>query len=164
MARGQTKAEKTRRRREAVRVNDRVGPTPETAAKLKPDPLVMLHEMGHIDSAERDAALEIRRVYMAIVGHLMPKARGVGGRAEMPSEIAWIHANRYLPWAARHKAALQLVIDLVVDAILPGLIARDSTDEGPLGDARTWLCVDAIRAYARARSAKPIPRNLDQVA
>jgi len=151
-------------KREAVKVSDRVGPTPETLAKLQPDPLVIMHTEGLIDDAARDGALEIRKVYMAVAGSLLTKARGEGGRAVMNPEIAWIHANRYLPWTQGwgHNV-LSRLLDMVVDGEPPGWGQKfaDGTIEF---DLPSRMVAEALQAYARIRKATPLPRNLDWVA
>lgn len=100
------------------------GPTPETRAKLTPDPLLaLLESYGGGDAALEMAAEEIRAVYHAVCGMLMAgigeryrHGRARGGRREMPSFLAWAHAQTYLPWAdGTQPATLAAVIDLVVD-------------------------------------------------
>ena len=155
---GKSKAERrAAKRRAAVERADRVGPTPETLAKLQPDPLVAMHDAGLIDDAERDGALEIRRVYMAIVGAMVCKARGVGGRAVMSPEIAWIHRNRYLPWAAHWSGrALAVLIDMIVDGVPPDTYRRDERGLN-YGGVGTVNSVNALKHYAEIRRAKPLP-------
>jgi hypothetical protein len=119
---------KRKRGRPARRI-DHVGPTPETLAKLRQDPLLALLERYDSDSAVDDrgalekAANEIRAVYIAVCGMLMAGiggghryGQGPGGRREIPPFIAWVHAETYRPWASGTKrATLEAVIDLVVD-------------------------------------------------
>lgn len=110
------------KRRERVVRDDRVGPTPETEAKLIPDPFNVLVQHGLLDTAQRDAGLEVRAIWYAITGGLMPKA---GERSSarsgdgMSEELALAHANVYLPWCMYWGRLVEEVIDLVVDAQLP---------------------------------------------
>lgn len=130
------KTPKPKRGRPA-RHHDRIGPTPETWAKLRPDPLLsLLRSFGESadkigERALEHAADEIRAVYLAVCGMLMAGVggghrygQGPGGRREIPPFLAWVHADTYLPWAnGLRPATLQAVIDLVVErhAIHPGL-------------------------------------------
>lgn len=107
---------------------DCVGPTPETLAKLRQDPLLALFERyesqndGDEGALER-AADEIRAVYLAVCGMLMAGVggghrygQGPGGRREIPPFLAWAHARTYLPWAnATKRTTLEAVINLVVE-------------------------------------------------
>lgn len=110
------------KRREAVKASDRVGPTPETLAKLKPDPFNEMVKAKILDDAQRDAGLEIRAVYMAVIGPLMPRGGNMlstrGGR-DMPPVLAAAHAQRYQPWCDKWKRGVEMVIGLVVDAHPP---------------------------------------------
>ena len=111
-----------------VRQDDWVGPTPETLAKLRQDPLLALFERydmaggGEEGMLER-AADEVRAIYLAVCGMLMAGVggghrygQGPGGRREIPPFLAWAHAETYLPWAnGLKRGTLEAVIDLVVD-------------------------------------------------
>jgi hypothetical protein len=148
MSRGERRRAMEERRR-AVRREERVGATPETLAKLVPDPLAELLRMQLIDSETKDAALEMGEVYVAVYGAQMPSARGTGGRPELSNRVAWIHEHRYLPWARRwSKVRLRslplqpAVIDLVV-------LGR--------GVALAEIA-EALRSYAEIRAATPLPR------
>lgn len=116
-----SKAEKRARRR-AVDRSERVGPTPETKAKLRPDPFNVMVQRGMLDTAQRDAGLEIRAIWYAVTGGLLAKA---GERSShrsgdgMSDELAAAHALVYVPWCAKWGRAVADVIDLVVDAIAP---------------------------------------------
>lgn len=105
-----------RRVRLAVHTEERIGPTPETLAKLKPDPLAVMLQRGQIEEGQVDAAIEIREVYGAIVGGCSARANDLnrGGHGGISDRIAWLHSNRYLPWireCGKHPA--RLVLDLV---------------------------------------------------
>jgi hypothetical protein len=123
---------RTRRRRGGRRRGfagaDRVGATPETLAKLKPDPFSLLVEHGVLDSAERDAGLEIRALWYAITGPLVPRASDLtgvsGGGDGMSDYLAEIHAQVYRPWCHDWGRAVADVIDLVVDAQMPAEVGR----------------------------------------
>lgn len=118
-----------KRRGRPARVHDCIGATPETLAKLRPDPLLaLLSAFGQAgdmvgQSALERSADEIRAVYLAVCGMLMAGVggahrygQGPGGRREIPAFLAWVHAQTYLPWAHAHpRATLEAVIGLVVD-------------------------------------------------
>ena len=53
-------------RRRPVQKSERFGATPETAAKLRPDPLQVLMRTANMGPAEERAAAEIRSVYLAV--------------------------------------------------------------------------------------------------
>ncbi len=117
-----SKAAKKARRRQSVDRSERVGPTPETAAKLKPDPFNLMVERGYLDTAQRDAGLEIRSIYMAVVGALMPRGGDLSSARSgsgMPTVLAAAHAQRYVPWCQRWNRGVEMVIGLVVDAEPP---------------------------------------------
>lgn len=113
------------KRRDPVIRDDRVGPTPETQAKLVPDPFNVLIEMGMLDTAQRDAGLEIRAIWRAITGTLAAKTgnlsdtRSGGG---MSDALAAAHARVYLPWCQYWGRLVEETIDLVVDAQLPAAV------------------------------------------
>jgi hypothetical protein len=126
------------RKRPAVIREERWGPTPETLAKIQPDPLALL-----LDSDEareclcgktrlESAAEEIRAVYMAVTRTVMcklPSANGGGGRSpEIPDALAWAHLHTYMPWANHwgHSRVLEAVIDVVVDRYQSPPAARAS--------------------------------------
>ena len=117
-----------KRRGRPARQDDYVGPTPETLAKLRQDPLLALFERydagtGSEEGMLERAADEIRAVYLAVCGMLMAGiggghryGQGPGGRREIPPFLAWAHAQSYLPWAnSLRRTTLEAVIDLVVD-------------------------------------------------
>lgn len=118
---------KPKNRRPAVERAERCGPTPETLAKLQPDPLQMLLDGDAAREARcgkarlEEAADEIRAVYMAVIRAVMWKrpslGGGGGGVPEIPARLAWAHFQTYLPWANHwgHSKVLEAVIDVVVD-------------------------------------------------
>ena len=116
------------KRRDPVIRDDRVGPTPETQAKLVPDPFHVLVEMGLLDTAQRDAGLEIRAIWYAITGNLMPKAGERSSQRSgdgMSDALATAHARVYLPWCQYWGRLVEEVIDLVVDAQLPSMVLAE---------------------------------------
>lgn len=139
MPRASLKRASLKKRGRPARRADHVGPTPETLAKLRQDPLLALLERYDSDGTAGDkgalekAANEIRAVYLAVCGMLMAGiggghryGQGPGGRREIPPFVAWVHAETYLPWAnGTKRATLEAVIDLVVDrtVIHPDLYA-----------------------------------------
>lgn len=119
-----------------ARQADHIGPTPETLAKLRHDPLLALFERydgraggdGDGEGPLERAADEIRAIYLAVCGMLMAGVGGAhrygegpGGHSayrarEMPPFLAWAHAQTYRPWAnSLARATLEAVIDLVVE-------------------------------------------------
>jgi len=159
-----TKADrrKASRTRRASVDRDRVGPTPETLAKLLPDPLTEMHRMGIIDTATKDAALELRSIFAAIAGASMIRGRaenGGGGRATMTNAQAWIHANRYLRWSGRwsrirfHASLADLVRGSVHNAVMD-LVVEGAPITLP-------EIARALEDYARIRRDNPMPRPED---
>lgn len=118
-----------KRRGRAARSYDGIGATPETLAKLRPDPLLaLLSAFGQVGDAVGNSALEhaadeIRAVYLAVCGMMMAGVggahrygQGPGGRREIPPFLAWAHAETYRPWAtAQPRATLEAAVGLVVD-------------------------------------------------
>ena len=104
------------------------GPTPETVAKLAPDPLLAILRLhGGGDVALEHAAGEIRAVFLAVCGRLMAGVGNLGGGGEMPNFIAWAHAGTYLPWTRMTpRATLEAVIDVLIDrrTVHPDLAVR----------------------------------------
>ena len=117
---------------------DNVGPTPETAAKLRRDIVVRLAQEGRLGGEQVAAALEVRRVWEAFGRGLFPSTNTlapVAGRRKQAmfidpidrltrrEEAAW--RLRYRPWAremavtvaagAIRTSRLQLILDIVVD-------------------------------------------------
>lgn len=131
-----SKAAKKARRRQSVDRSERVGPTPETEAKLKPDPFNVLVQMDLLDSAERDAGLEIRAIWYAVTGGLLVRA---GERSShrsgdgMSDKLAEAHAQVYVPWCDHWGGLVEQVIDLVVDAILPAGVGLNLRSAAALG-------------------------------
>lgn len=154
------------RRAAAARRADFIGPTPETLAKLRQDPLLALFERydsvnsGDGETVLEHAADEIRAIYLAVYGMLMA---GVGGRhrygegpgargsttRDIPPFLAWAHAQTYTPWAnAIKRTTLEAVIDLVVER---NLIHPD----------RSIAVADALADYARRRRHRPAYKEIE---
>lgn len=115
-----------------------IGPTPETAAKLKRDLIAHLRDKGRLTPEQARAAEEVRRIWQAFSRILGPSAtnpatlatgRQAGG-ARMP--IDWltdveetIWRDSYRPWASERAAQpcggtirvteFQIVLEIVVD-------------------------------------------------
>lgn len=103
-----------------VAENMRWDPTPETVAKLKPDPFKELIAEGFIDTASQQAAYEIAAIYRSICRASMGKIgkwmASDGGQADMSARLANAHAKVYLPWVRAHKPqVINDVLGLVVD-------------------------------------------------
>ena len=140
---------KAKRGRRAVVREERVGPTPETKAKLMPDPLSLMLQYDLIDAEAVHGAEEIARVYGALVGPLVIKARGesLGGRSEMTPRIAWIYSHRYRQWADKWSGDVHAaVIDMIC--------------EGQMHPAFRERIANALRDYAAVRRLNPIPHDL----
>ena len=144
-----------RRRGAAARRDNFVGPTPETLAKLRQDPLLALFERYESDGCGDENALEraadeIRAIYLAVYGMLMAGVggrhrygEGPGGRRDIPPFLAWAHAQTYTPWANGIKrTTLEAVIDLVVERNL-------------IGPDRTISVAEALGDYARRLRHRP---------
>lgn len=140
MARGR------RKRREPVRVEDRVEATPETTAKLTADPLMAMVEAGQVDSAGERAASEIRAVYLAVCRAVMVRPTNLGGEfcapsrgkpAEIPESLARAHAERYLPWTRDHDPE-------TLDDLLRVVVERE-----PIAPWRRHDIAVALDDYAR---------------
>ena len=126
---------------QADRTDDRtedIGPTPETAGKLRHDIVERLAREGRLGGEQVRAALEIRRVWEALGRGLFPAARPIAPIAERrkramfsdpidrltpEEETAW--RLRYRPWAREmavtvaagviRTTRLQLILDIVID-------------------------------------------------
>lgn len=151
MSKGERRKLADQKRRAALAVDraERAEPTPETVAKLIPDPIGVMFAMGLIDQPTKDAALEMADVYIAVYGGQMPGARGAGGHPTISNAMAWIHTNRYLPWS-RKWANVKLramplqpaVIDLVIGGSQPVALTEVAS---------------ALKDYARFRRERPLP-------
>lgn len=162
-----TKAARRREKRKPVDRAERIGPTPETAAKLEPDAFDVLVRLGILDTAQRDAGLEIRAIWYAITGSLLARAGERSGTRSgngMSDTLAVAHALVYVPWCDRWGRAVADVIDLVVDARLEGETLARITDllmlekaAGSEGDRREYSGRLGLMLtdYARRRRAMP---------
>ncbi len=151
MSRGERRKVLDQKRRQALAVDraERAEPTPETAAKLIPDPLGVMVSMKLIDDETLKASQEMADVFRAVYGGQMPGARGAGGHPTISDAMAWIHANRYLPWSRKWSGiklrAMPLqpaVIDLVVGGGQPLALTEIAA---------------ALADYARIRRERPLP-------
>ncbi|HUC64608.1 MAG TPA: hypothetical protein VMA53_04210 [Stellaceae bacterium] len=110
-----------------------VKPTAETAAKLRPDPIVRLVANETLTREQGRAAVEIRMIFERVAAGLLartsdPANRSPGTRPEIPERIALLHAQRYIPWArylggnatspaqrGRCAPALEIATEVVID-------------------------------------------------
>ena len=124
MAKGKNKAKA--RAAAQVLAAERVGPTRQTAAKVKPCPIRRMHGVGQIDDDQRDAALEIALVHEAISGRLRAAGLRERGGGEISDKIAEIHKQRYLPWVRSVSPVCAAVVrDVAVAGLLPEeIVAR----------------------------------------
>src|SRR5262245_21620400 len=136
-------------KREPVRRDERIEPTPETVAKLLPDPIQELFDKGLITSEHTTAAAEIRAIYFAVVGSLFCRGRDYRvfgrGRGQMPDGLADKHAKRYLPWARSMGANLGLIIDALIDGRwIPQQLLVDGLTAyiGYVGPVRHTIAID----------------------
>lgn len=87
-------------------------PTPETAAKLKPDVLTVLHRAGYLSAEDLAAAEDISRIWRALMRGLFPQRPALDGArtagrpgardpiSGMSTGEAWLWRAVYKPWAA----------------------------------------------------------------
>jgi hypothetical protein len=109
----------SRSRREPVIREERVEPTPETVAKLVPDPVHVLFDKGILTSDQTDAVAEIRAIYFAIVGSLFTRAkdyRRMGySKPELPGWVNDLYGN-YRDWCAQMGPfRLPIIMDTIID-------------------------------------------------
>ena len=118
--------------------------TPQTRAKLTPDPLALIL-MGQDISLEY-AADEIYAVYTAICRSVMAKSPGFGqripGKGELTPEIAWAHSQTYMPWV---KETGRNLVDIIISVIV-------DRNKPPFGRAAIQR---ALRDYAQRMRARP---------
>tara|TARA_R110000751_G_scaffold11177_4_gene39946 strand:- start:342 stop:752 length:411 start_codon:yes stop_codon:yes gene_type:complete len=130
-------------RRTPVQKSERFGATPETAAKLRPDPLQTLMRTANMGPAEERAAAEIRAVYIAVCRDVMGKVMswtppGVDGRGrgEMSNGLAEAHAARFRPWTLAWRKYTTPILRLIIEREEPGMAFRP-------------MVAMALRDYAR---------------
>lgn len=99
-------------------------PTPQTVAKLRPDPVAALTAAGRITRDQERAALGIAGAVRLIVGGLYVKAAGFevgkGGSMSSASEGAVALEERYNRWATvmrRRRMAVGPVLDFACDGL-----------------------------------------------
>ena len=145
------------------------GPTPEHAVKVGPlsDPLAKLERQGLLTHAQLVAAREIERVYRAVCREVMTwgttfwsadlNSRNLqsSGHAEMSDDMAWLHANRYKPWARRVVRELRLDLGGLFDVIVFGapIPWRARSKAFAIRDALE-LYVEIAAGGSRAREGK----------
>jgi hypothetical protein len=142
----------TKARREPVNREERIEPTPETLAKLRPDQVQVLFDKSLLTPEMTDAASEIRMIYFAVVGSLFCRGRDYRvfgrGRGEIPERIAQLHRDRYQPWAREMGPLLPLIFDALIDGqyvpdsvVIKGLTAYI----GYMGPVRHTIAIDNNR-------------------
>lgn len=140
---------KRRRQSPLAALIDEPGPTPETRAKLRGDPILDLYERGIIDFRQRVAAEEIRTIYEAVVARLFASPGlefGVdGGRRArrhpldgIEPELRRAYLAKYVPWSHRVKRVLKDVIDAIVDGHMPDEGGRLPHPRDDLRRALDW--------------------------
>ena len=148
-------------RRTRTRAERNYGPTPETRAKLRPDPILELYRAGVLDQRLAGAAQEIREIYEAVRGRFMSSHMGrlpehIDGKPVARSNrhpldglepsLRKRYVAAYMPWAGYmgrrgvptagvdRVAWLQLVVDAVIDGHDPAeLDARYGCPHGTAG-------------------------------
>ena len=137
-----------------------VGPTPETAAKLKPDPILTMRgqKVNPLWGEDVLAAEEIRRVYAFLVACMFAKvqrfeARSAGADSERVP-LSMIDANgRYTRWRKwadiEHKRGGMPYLPVTIDIVVDGLSCAevDANRRWRKGKAATALR-EALREYA----------------
>lgn len=109
------------------------GPPVDARGKLirpepKADPIETMFERGHLTPEERNAAIEIGRIFRMIAAGLFAKAASMDaarGTAPDLDKLVDAYTARYRPWAdvltrqrnAHDDPTHQIVIDAVVDGI-----------------------------------------------
>ena len=127
-----------------VAETQRADPTPETLAKLKPDPLREMVEGGLLDTDSERAAAQINAIFSALCRNairgpslLMDQNHTCHSESDIPDWIARAHHLTYLPWVkAQGPAIVDAVLTLVVDRNTPERISR-------------LTCAGALRDYAK---------------
>lgn len=138
----------------------RVPPTPQTLAKRQRNPLQVLHERGAIGDEELRAAVEISRVYHAIIGGLFPRAQDPSRQniRSNPPQEDWPKslsdaAKRYKAWAQRLSDNRVMggppILEVCIDAIV---------------DGQTCCEIDKARRWRKGRAADLIREGLEDYA
>lgn len=172
-----------RRRRRARRRStvNRTSPTRATAARLRPDPLLVLLRHGRVSREQLDAALDIRRAFELITGPVgMRSMRTIstsdgttydpirGPRSSGPSDETVRQVavqRRFGDWAAAMHEQ-QLPIGPVIDLVVEGKSGRSVDRER--GRRNGWaveLLVHALDLFITAppRPAPDVKRELTKI-
>lgn len=136
--------------------------TPETARKLRPDPLLTLLHRDLIDDDQHGAALAIAAGYRLIVGPVAlrisdPGRPPIRGHQEAETHAAIMLQRRYCDWAdamderaraTRHRRPNPWAIGPILDICVEGMSCREVEARRGLarGAARQQL-VDALDLY-----------------
>jgi hypothetical protein len=143
-------------RREPVRREERIEPTPETLAKLQPDPIHVLFDKGILTDEQTNAVVEIRAIYFAIVGGMFTRAkdyrRAGYSKPELPDWVDAKYAN-YRAWAEQMGPfRLPIIMGTIIDAepaiteiLLDGL---DAYIRGCKPDRHTIRCENSLTIKA----------------
>ncbi len=109
-----------------LHVVDIDGGTPETVGRpSRYDPVQKLYQIGHLDDAQRRAALRMAQVVESVVRAVAAKGqnfqRSSITRGQISDRTAFEHHDVYLPWAllqreyqGRGERHLDIVLDVVV--------------------------------------------------
>lgn len=129
--------------------------TPQTRAKLRPDPVQELYNIwlkkGYRDaSALQESAIEIRQIFMLVSGGLFARATdwsGVRtGGAPLPEWLAAKRREVYLPWTREmDDRMISVLMAWLIDEKPLGQIDRDLKQKN--GRASTQV-VTALTRYA----------------
>ena len=136
--------------------------TVETQRKLRRGTLERLKERRILQPQQGDAADEIERVYLSIVGSLMPagmawERRDMAHRDAglvVPPRLRYAYRQRYLPWAVSLARAKGVggppVFDTVIDVVINGVTAAtlDRARRVREGTSARWLLY-GLNRYAQ---------------
>ena len=95
------------------------GPTPETAAKLRQDPILALYIEGFIQSEHLEAYNQIIRIYSAFQRSFLQKQSlersGTAGKKDpidrLTAKEAAIWSKCYRPWAEKCGPVIHVIFD-----------------------------------------------------
>jgi hypothetical protein len=107
-------------RRAPVVREDRVPPTPETVAKLVPDPVHVLFDKGILTSDQTNAVAEIRAIYFAIVGSLFTRAKDYRRMGYSKPDLPWWVNDKYGNYKAWCEEMGPFRLPIIMDTIVDG--------------------------------------------
>lgn len=147
------------------------GPTVETKAKLRPNPIAELRKLGLIDKTQETAADEIVRLVEALLA-----APGVDyatwttpGVANLPnylqglsSEAEKLYVERIVPWTKRYVGAGRIQgrspVDFVYDCIIEGSLGAQITALRSMLDAYAKIAA-GTRPRRKARRSRRLAKQ-----